>query len=84
MDLKEYRKQIDEVDLELMELFKRRMRISKAIGDYKKEHDIPIFDASREIDVVIERREQFADETLWPLYHRFLQLLFELSKEVQK
>jgi chorismate mutase / prephenate dehydratase len=60
------------------------MRISKAIGAYKKEHDMPIFDAEREIDVVIERREQFDDESLWPLYHRFIQLLFDLSKEVQK
>lgn len=84
MDLESYRKQIDEVDLELMELFKKRMRISKAIGDYKKDHDMPIFDAGREIDVVIERREQFDDESLWPLYHRLLQLLFDLSKEVQK
>jgi monofunctional chorismate mutase len=84
MDLKDYRKQIDDIDLELMELFKKRMRISKTIGAYKKEHDMPIFDAEREIDVVIERREQFDDESLWPLYHRFIQLLFDLSKEVQK
>ena len=49
-DMAEYRKQIDEVDAELLKLFEQRMDIVKNIGEYKREHGLGVFDAKREQD----------------------------------
>ena len=40
--LSELRSQIDKIDDELLELLVRRMRVSRDIGQYKKEHNMPI------------------------------------------
>ena len=48
MDLKDYRKQIDEIDDQLVQLFRQRMEVSSDIAQYKKEHNLPILDAGRE------------------------------------
>ena len=39
--LSELRSQIDKIDDELLELLVRRMRVSRDIGQYKKEHNMP-------------------------------------------
>ena len=48
MDLKDYRKQIDEIDDQLVALFQQRMEVSEGIAAYKKERGLPILDAGRE------------------------------------
>ncbi|MBP3634344.1 MAG: prephenate dehydratase [Oscillospiraceae bacterium] len=48
MDLKDYRKQIDEIDDQLVKLFQQRMEVSEGIAAYKKERGLPILDAGRE------------------------------------
>ena len=48
MQLQQLRTQIDEIDEQLITLFTRRMAISAAIGSYKKENNLPIFDPTRE------------------------------------
>jgi len=48
MDLQNYREQIDVIDDELLQLFKKRMNIARQIALYKKEHNLPALDAARE------------------------------------
>ena len=48
MELQDYRKQIDEIDDELVKLFAKRMEVSEGIASYKKERGLPILDAGRE------------------------------------
>ena len=48
MELEALRKEIDEVDESLVELFKKRMKISAAVAEYKRENGLPVLDASRE------------------------------------
>ena len=48
MDLQDYRKQIDEIDDELVKLFAKRMEVSEGIASYKKERGLPVLDAGRE------------------------------------
>jgi len=48
MDLQDYRKQIDEIDDQLVKLFQQRMEVSEGIAAYKKERGLPILDAGRE------------------------------------
>ena len=48
MDLSDYRKQIDEIDDQLVKLFEERMEVTKGVVEYKKEHGMKILDAGRE------------------------------------
>jgi len=48
MDLQDYRKQIDEIDDQLVKLFEQRMEVTKGIVAYKQEHGMKILDAGRE------------------------------------
>lgn len=53
------RGQIDEIDMSLLELLAKRMRISREIGVYKKEHDMPILQTPRYSEI-LERRASAA------------------------
>ena len=46
--LEEAREIIQSVDLEMIELFKKRMVASKLVAEYKKENQLPILDEARE------------------------------------
>lgn len=83
MNLNELRKEMDKIDHHMMELFKKRMAISKNIGKVKKAMGLPIFDPIREQTILEKREVLFNDDSLWPLYRSFLIKLFELSKEWQ-
>ncbi len=54
------RKQIDEIDVNLIELLAKRMRISREIGQYKKEHDMPVLQAVRYDEIISKRVAQAA------------------------
>lgn len=52
MELKDYRKQIDEIDNELVELLTKRMGISEQIAAYKLENSLPTYDPVREASLL--------------------------------
>lgn len=54
------RKQIDEIDNQLIELLAKRMRISREIGQYKKEHGMTIVQTSRYSEILDKRGSQAA------------------------
>ncbi len=49
------RQQIDRIDNELLEVLNKRMRISREIGQYKKEHSIPVVQTGRYGDIMNSR-----------------------------
>jgi len=53
--LKELRRQIDEIDTELLELLARRMRVSREIGQFKKEHRMPVLQMGRHDEIMQTR-----------------------------
>lgn len=53
--LQNLREQIDRIDTELVEMYKRRMDVSKEIGKYKKEHSMPVVQESRYDDLIKSR-----------------------------
>ena len=59
--LTELRSQIDKLDDELLELLTRRMRVSRDIGQYKKEHNMPVLQARR-YEELLERRAGQAEQ----------------------
>ena len=44
--------------LELLELLSRRMRVSRDIGQYKKEHNMPVLQAQRYGELLTRRADQ--------------------------
>lgn len=56
--LTELRKQIDELDDQLVELLSKRMRVSREIGTFKKEHNMQVLQASRYSEILDGRIKQ--------------------------
>ena len=56
-NLSALRQQIDRIDNELIELLNKRMRVSREIGQFKKEHSMPVVQAGRYDDIMQTRRK---------------------------
>lgn len=54
-NLSELRRQIDQIDEQMLELLAKRMRISREIGVYKKEHNMPILQSPRYSEILTKR-----------------------------
>ncbi|MDD2560672.1 MAG: chorismate mutase, partial [Bacteroidales bacterium] len=55
-----YRAEIDEYDDQLVELISKRMKVSRLIGQYKKENNIQVLQAARYNEIIEERVKQAA------------------------
>lgn len=49
------RRQIDEIDNQLMEILAKRMRVCREIGQYKKEHNMTVLQAQRYNEILSKR-----------------------------
>ena len=56
----ELRKQIDELDNQLMDLLAKRMRVCREIGQYKKEHNMTVLQPARYGEILDKRGAQGA------------------------
>ena len=54
----ELRKQIDELDNQLMDLLAKRMRVCREIGQYKKEHNMTVLQPARYGEILDKRGAQ--------------------------
>ena len=82
MDLNELRNEINSIDEEILSLFLRRMDITSQVADYKKAHDLPIYQPQREREILKTVAEKAGDEMGG--YARVLfSMLMELSKSNQ-
>ena len=82
MEITDYRKRIDEIDSQLLELFARRMEVAKEIAQYKKQRNLPALDPAR------EREKLLAIAGAAPAELRdyevcLYSLMFELSRSMQ-
>ena len=82
-ELELLRSKIDQIDTKLVALIKERFSIVKAIGQYKKENDLPILDPKREA-LVLSTKKALVDDNEWPLYEKIFKLMMDLSKELEK
>ena len=83
MELKDIRKKINEIDKQMAKLFEERMQASSEVANYKKEHALPIFDSSREQEVINKNLEFITDENIKQYYVNFLQKTMDISKQYQ-
>ena len=83
------RKQIDEIDEQLLTILAKRMRISKEIGTYKKEHNMPILQSGRYNDILENRAKQgqamnlsadFVTEIMKAIHEESVKVQMEIMK----
>lgn len=74
--LKAYRESIDNIDASLVFMLAERFKITKAVGYYKKEHELPPADPSREGEQVKRLRELAKSANLDPEFsEKFLNFI---------
>ena len=83
-NLEQARLVINEVDKELVELFKKRMAASKIIALYKKENNIAVLDKKREEALIEKNLKLLDDKELEKYYLIFLEGILNASKNYQK
>ena len=62
MTIEELRADIDRIDSEMIRLYAKRLETAKQIGQYKKEHHLPVYDPSREREVLNRAAEAAGEE----------------------
>lgn len=81
--LEQARKNINEIDKKMAELFCERMDAAKVIGEYKKEHGLDIRDYEREKLVVSKNLEYISNQTLREYYKTFIEEMMSISRAYQ-
>lgn len=82
MDIKDYRKEINEIDAELVKLFEKRMEVSKNIAAYKKANNLPTRDPEREKEILDKHSKEVKPELSIYIYE-FFEKLMQLSRDYQ-
>ena len=81
-NLENARKEINDIDKQMMDLFIRRMRAAENIAQYKKERGLPVYDPARE-EQIFNRHSQLDDKVLEEYYRLFLKDTIDISKQYQ-
>lgn len=77
------RTNIDRIDRRMAELFCARMKEVERVADYKAAHSLPIFDASRELELESRASDLVKDETLRKYYIDFIKSNMSISRSYQ-
>lgn len=81
----ELRNMIAETDAEILALIRKRMDISKMIGEYKDAHGLPIQNDAVESDVIGRYRDFATENSLDPdLLESICRILIDGSKRAQE
>ncbi len=83
-NLKEIRLDINEIDAEMLDLFKKRMKLIKEVALYKKKYSLPISDLEREKELLNMNLELIEDKDIKEYYQNYLENMFTISKSYQE
>ncbi len=82
MELEKLREEIDGIDRELVELFKKRMNVSAEVAEYKRQNGMAVLDASRERALLSKISELSGEE--FEEYSRILySTILDISRSYQ-
>ncbi len=82
MDLKEIRNRIDDIDTELVRLFKERMEVVSDVAAYKRANGLPVLNAQRERDIIARVTDGLDDE-MAAYMKTWFTTMFEVSRSYQ-
>jgi chorismate mutase len=79
MDISDWRKKIDALDLQIVELLNRRAEAARAIGKLKESTDMPVYEPNRE-EIIFENvrshnRGPLPDSELVFIYQRLIAVM---------
>lgn len=78
------RKEIDDIDKELIKLFEKRIQNVLRIGEYKKANNLPIFDKNREEQIIIKNISSLQNKCLKKTTEEFLNNIMSISRNIQE
>lgn len=78
------RKEINEIDKEMAELFVRRMSAVERVAKYKKEHGLAVLDEAREREIIEKNSLFVKDEAIRDCYIDFLKNTMSISRNYQQ
>src|SRR5262245_32057635 len=84
MDIADWRKQIDELDIRLVELLNRRAQAAQEIGKLKRNTSMPIYEPDRERTIFENVRKvnrgPLPDSELRHVYERIIDVMRNIQK----
>ncbi|MDE6519612.1 MAG: chorismate mutase [Ruminococcus sp.] len=83
MDLNQLRSNIDDIDEQILNLFMKRMELCKAVADYKKEHNLPVFQGGREKQLIDRIKALTNDSELESGTAALFTTIMDISKILQ-
>ncbi|MFB9860522.1 chorismate mutase [Salinicoccus siamensis] len=78
------RGKIDEIDTEMIALFEARMEVAEEIAECKIAQGIPVFDGTREEEVICRNVNKLQDDALKEYADSFFKHLMALSRKKQQ
>jgi len=85
MDIADWRKAIDEMDEQIVQLISKRAEAAKAIGDLKRKSDLPVYEPQREKDVFAHVKAvnpgPLADVEMLHVYERIIDVMRTLQRK---
>lgn len=81
--LENARKNINEIDKKMAELFCERMKNVKVIAEYKKDNGLQVVDSTREDEVIRSNSTIIKQDELKSYYINFLKSTMDISKKYQ-
>lgn len=83
MDLLELRKQIDEIDSQIVELYERRMEVAKGVAEYKISVGKKVFDKQREMEKLEKVRSMTHNEFNAHGIEELFEQIMSMSRKLQ-
>lgn len=83
IDLTTLRSEIDEIDNQILELFKKRMEINVGVAEYKQSHNMPIFQSGRE-NQIIDKVKKNSPEHLQDGVESLFSQIMDIGKSIQQ
>lgn len=83
LDLKDFRDQIDEIDAQLVELFKKRMDVVGQVAKLKIEANIPVADLKRE-DEIVNKLAESTPNDIRAEQNLLIRTMLAISRSYQK
>ena len=82
MEINELRNQIDEIDAQLVDLFKRRMNVCADVAEYKRQNNMKVLDASRE-RALLQKVSELSGEEFEDYTRTLYSTILDLSRSYQ-
>ncbi len=78
-DIKDSRAEIDALNRELVEKFCRRMDIAEDVAAYKREHGLPVYDRTREREILCDMADLAGED-----YRYYAKIFFTVMMDLSK